>query len=573
MILQIVVAISLMQYVSSQCSYSSWMSSFDSKGQSKCNEINAYINGLDRNVVVNWGDDPLIYLEGAECCQPPSPWNTVEQQVVYEDWTSALDNDYSWAYCPVGYFLQGLYRSDTGWPRWSGYLFNLEHARCAKPANHPLNYGKCEYVDISVCMSQKRKCFCPDDYFITGLYRADGDDLYFLKKLYCCTLVEKELVMDEKSKIQTHIMDTTLWNMATLAHYMGYGWCYGCHGMAVGEDFNRNGDTWEADTHSFWGSGCNGDKNGERLNLVFGDWGFAVKEIIYGKSVVDELQAESVDIGELYNNATSTSTESIDRTKTVQDSVTHSTTSTFSNSHELGIELNFQIASVSGKASYTTKFEYSTSGTNTKTLDKTQGFSKQSSITLGPKEGARYEIIMSKSRTTVPYTAIITTKFSTEMRGFLRWEDGNGNFHQKYRTNRDRPTYNFRFGNANNPFYKDLKKQSDNNDGVWMWGMLFQKFPDARRVINRLTDETQYEFTLKGRLEKVEGTYISVKWDKLKQNRRDVSKDKLPSRNITTYIAKASHADKPVVVEYPQVKLNKQEPFKPIQIPVTGLKV
>ncbi|KAK6986687.1 Biomphalysin 3 [Biomphalaria glabrata] len=573
MILQIFVAVSLMQYVRPQCTYSNWGTSFDKKGQSKCNEINAYINGLDRNVVSNWGDDPLTFLEGAVCCQPPSPSNNVEQQVVYDDWTPALDKDYSWAFCRVGYFLQGLYRSDTGWPHFKGYLFNLEHARCTKPANLPLNYGTCQDVDISSCMSRQGKCSCPGGYFMTGLYRADGDDLYFLKKIRCCTLPAKELVMDEKSKIQTRIMDTTLWNMATLAHYLGYGWCYGCHGMAVGEDFNRNGDTWAADTRSFWGTSCDGDKNGERLNLVFGDWGFAVKEIIYGKSVIEDLQAESVDSGVVYNRASSPVTESIERTKTIQETVTHSTTSTFTNSHELGIELNFEYASVSGKASYTTKFEYSTSSSNTKTLDKTEGFTKQSSITLGPMEGAKYEVIMSKSRTTVPYTAIITTKFSTEMKGFLRWEDGNGNFHQQHRTNSGRPSYNFRFGNANIPFYKDLKKQSDNNEGVWMWGMLFQKFPDARRVINRLTDETQYQFTLTGKLEKVEGTSINVKWQKVKLNRRDVSNDKVSARNIATYIAKSGPADKPAVVEYPKVNLNNQESFKPVQIPVTEVKV
>ncbi|KAI8792016.1 Biomphalysin 1 [Biomphalaria glabrata] len=569
MFLQILLVVSLMQYVTSQCTDAWWGISFDSQGQSKCNEINAYIIGLNR-WKYNYWDDPLAHLEGVECCQPIAPWNNVEQQVVYDDWTYALDSDKSWAFCRVGYFLQGLYRSNQAFPPYKGYLFNIEHARCTKPATHPLNYGSCQDVDISYCMTQQGKCFCPAGSFLTGIYRADGDDLYFLKVIRCCTVASNALVMDEKSKIQTRIMDTTLWNMATLAHYLGYGWCYGCHGMAVGEDFNRNGDTWAADTSSFWGSRCEGDKNGERLNLVFGDWGFAVKEIIYGESVIEDLQAETVDSGVLYNRASSPVTESISRSKTIQETITHSTTSTFSNSHELGIELEFDTKTVKGKFSYKTKFEYSTSTTNSKSVSETEGFIKQSSITLGPMEGAKYEVIMSKSRTTVPYTAIIVTKFSTEMRGFLRWEDGNGNFHQQHRTNSGRPTYNFRFGNANNPFYKDLKKQSDNNEGVWMWGMLFQKFPDARRVINRLTDETQYQFTLTGKLEKVEGTNINVKWDKIKLNRRDFSVNDAPGRNITTYIAASGPADKPAVVEYPEVNLNNQESFIPIQIPVTG---
>ncbi|KAI8792019.1 aerolysin [Biomphalaria glabrata] len=103
--------------------------------------------------------------------------------------------------------------------------------------------------------------------------------------------------------------------------------------------------------------------------------------------------------------------------------------------------------------------------------------------------------------------------------------------------------------------------------------MLLQKFPDARQIINRLTDETQYQFTLSGKLEKVEGTSVNVKWEKMKLDRRDVSENDASGRNITTYIAASGPVDKPAVVEYPEVNLNNQESFIPIQIPVTGVKV
>ncbi|KAK0054336.1 Biomphalysin 4 [Biomphalaria pfeifferi] len=562
-----------MPYVRSQCSYSNWWLSFDKPGQSKCDQINYYINALDRNNV-NRNDDPISHLEGVQCCRPTSPWNNVEQQVVYEDWTYALDRDNEWAFCPVGYFLQGLYRSDTGWPRYKGYLFNLESARCTKPANHPLNYGDCTDVDIRNCMGQKGQCSCPVGYFLTGLYRADGDDLYFLKKIRCCTPAAKPLDMDEKSKIQTRIMDTTLWNMAYVAHYLGYGWCYGCRGVDVGEDFTKRGDTWAAAKTHFWGSKCVGDKSEERLNLVFGHWGYAVKKIVYGDSVIENLQQETVDSGVLKNRASSPVTESIERSKTIQETITHTTTSTFTNSHELGISLNFNFFGlVSSGISYNFRYETSTQTTNEKSVSQTDGFTKSSSITLGPMEAAKYKVILSKSRTTVPYTAIVTTKFSTEMKGFLRWEDGDGNFHQIHRTNRNRPTFNYRFGDASIPFYEALKKQSDNNEGPWMWGMLFRKFPNARHVIDRLTDESQYQFTLTGKLEKVEGTHVDVEWERIPLNRRDVSSDEVPVSNITTYIATSGPEDKPASVEYPKVELKNKEPFEPIQIPVSNIKV
>ena len=42
-------------------------------------------------------------------------------------------------------------------------------------------------------------------------------------------------------------MDVTMYNLALLAHNLGYGWCASCRAEYVGEDFVRKGDTWEAD--------------------------------------------------------------------------------------------------------------------------------------------------------------------------------------------------------------------------------------------------------------------------------------------------------------------------------------
>ncbi|KAI8775215.1 Biomphalysin 7 [Biomphalaria glabrata] len=159
------------------------------------------------------------------------------------------------------------------------------------------------------------------------------------------------------------------------------------------------------------------------------------------------------------------------------------------------------------------------------------------------------------------------------MRGFLQWENGQGNFHPIYRTNSSRPTFNFRLGDASVPFYEALKKQSDRNEGPWMWGMLFQKFPNARHVINRLTDETQYQFTLTGKLEKVEGTHVDVEWTRIPLSRREVSLDEAPASNITTYIATSDPADKPASVEYPKVEFKRKEPFESFNIPVSTVKV
>lgn len=74
----------------------------------------------------------------------------------------------------------------------------------------------------------------------------------------------------------------TMSNLALLAHYLGYGWCAGCRGQWVGEDFRRSGDSWQADTNE----PCDGYKATQRLNLNYGDFSFSVKDIKYGKAVI-----------------------------------------------------------------------------------------------------------------------------------------------------------------------------------------------------------------------------------------------------------------------------------------------
>ncbi|KAK0052495.1 aerolysin, partial [Biomphalaria pfeifferi] len=89
---------------------------------------------------------------------------------------------------------------------------------------------------------------------------------------------------------------------------------------------------------------------------------------------------------------------------------------------------------------------------------------------------------------------------------------------------------------------------------------MFQKYPDARRIINRLTDETQYEFTLNGRLEFVEGTDASVVWEKVNITKRDVLVNEDTTKSTHPYVAKSGLLDKPAKVQYPEVQISIKEP-------------
>ena len=139
-------------------------------------------------------------------------------------------------------------------------------------------------------------------------------------------------------------MDVTLPDLALLAHFLGYGWCAGCRAQWVGEDFRRNGDSWEADKKG----PCNGYKADRRLKLHYGDFKFGIKNIRYGSPVIQSLTPEVYISGTVTNSDPHPTKTTIEREVRSVRTVTHTTTSSWKHSHELGIEISYTPPSVTG---------------------------------------------------------------------------------------------------------------------------------------------------------------------------------------------------------------------------------
>ncbi|CAL1532981.1 unnamed protein product [Lymnaea stagnalis] len=168
----------------SDCSFDDWSVSFDSAGLSKCSNDNMYVTGFDRSG--NTVDDGIYHLEGAQCCSAQPSYESSLPETVVVDWRFVLTDNDRWATCPDGYFLQGLFRSDS----WPGYLQNIEQGLCAKPVGHPDNYGSCYDEDITLCFDDDGLCGCLEDYYITGIYRGSCNKLMCIETLKCCTMAE-----------------------------------------------------------------------------------------------------------------------------------------------------------------------------------------------------------------------------------------------------------------------------------------------------------------------------------------------------------------------------------------------
>lgn len=87
-----------------------------------------------------------------------------------------------WAFCPTGYFLQGLYRSKNH------NIHNIEEGHCCKPNNLPSSYLRCYEHDISSSFDNKGWSECDSDHYLTGVYRGGCDKLQCIEKIKCCMM-------------------------------------------------------------------------------------------------------------------------------------------------------------------------------------------------------------------------------------------------------------------------------------------------------------------------------------------------------------------------------------------------
>ncbi|KAL9988070.1 hypothetical protein ACROYT_G002469 [Oculina patagonica] len=163
-----------------QCTAKDWYSSFYRQGWSTCDTTKEYITGLYRHDRISSSDDPIHQLEKADCCSVD-----LKSSCVNADWRGVLDKENSWALCPNGYFLNGLYRTDT-----DDNLHDIKEGRCCKPDSLPCHYGDCYDEDVYASFDHKGWSYCnKSGYYLTGIYKSDCNYLYCIEKFKCCNMV------------------------------------------------------------------------------------------------------------------------------------------------------------------------------------------------------------------------------------------------------------------------------------------------------------------------------------------------------------------------------------------------
>ena len=313
-------------------------------------------------------------------------------------------------------------------------------------------------------------------------------------------------------------MDVTLGNLGTLAHAMGYGWTGGCRAKLPGMDFRREGDTWTAN----YQQPCEGYKAEDRLKITYENFSFKVKDIDYGKPVVDTMKPIVQDVGEIQNEDPLPVETTITREIKTVRTVVHSSTSRWKAGIGASISLKYKSPGAELAGSFSTSVTLSGEAESGQ-VNKDENGQINWDIMRAPEtqkvDGlsvTRYQLNVARKNVTVPYNATIQVQFSAKLDGFLRWGGGKGgsspNFHETHQGSEDRPDFPYSIGSPDEPLFKFLKRVSQRDDKPWLWNDMKQKYEWLPEVIGALSNESLYEFQLKGKFYDVSGLSWDVTW-------------------------------------------------------------
>ena len=97
--------------------------------------------------------------------------------------------NHTWATCPRGRYLQGIYKSNDTW------LHNIEEGKCCQPKGHPDRWGHCYEQGVSSSFGYEDWKSCSKGYYMVGIYKGSCDSILCIEKFKCCQMERKCLFL------------------------------------------------------------------------------------------------------------------------------------------------------------------------------------------------------------------------------------------------------------------------------------------------------------------------------------------------------------------------------------------
>ncbi|KAL9987750.1 hypothetical protein ACROYT_G002106 [Oculina patagonica] len=100
------------------------------------------------------------------------------------NWRSTLYGNNVWALCPDGFFLNGLYKTD------GQNLYNIEEGQCCRPLNQQEDgYDDCYEEDVTTSFDNRGWSDCQrTGYYMTGIYKSNCEKIYCIEIFKCCRM-------------------------------------------------------------------------------------------------------------------------------------------------------------------------------------------------------------------------------------------------------------------------------------------------------------------------------------------------------------------------------------------------
>ena len=328
---------------------------------------------------------------------------------------------------------------------------------------------------------------------------------------------------DDKETAKEEVMKSLRKDLAKLAHRLGYAWAGGNDpdngGGVVGEDFKRmeNGYGYEA---NYIEGGIGGFQADQRLKIVFTDWTFHLREIEFDTPTISTAEPKQVSTSAVDNMQGETDvvrrfSVDINRTKTT----THSKSKSFNWGNETMVSAKVGVP-----------FFNETGVQNTLSFggEETNGYVDSETETVSTSElvvaelphhsEQEYSVVVTETKSSVNYTALMEVRFNVEFHGFLRYQDDHGNYHNSYRESRARPTVVAKIGGPERSFMDDLRHMQENSPRPWLWEKMMNEHHEIKEIIESLQQVSRVTFPVNGQYEMVDGSHTEIQYGPIVYN-------------------------------------------------------